>query len=117
MAWPVSPSGSPEAKPRTVTTARRRSAAASKREAEAALPAGTVMGEILGRGSRASGRRCAHVVTIPDNDPIARDTSYASAFSAEDFRASLGMFATGVTIVTALDREGRPVGITANSFN
>ncbi len=27
------------------------------------------------------------------------------------------MFATGVTIVTALDAEGRPVGLTANSFN
>jgi flavin reductase (DIM6/NTAB) family NADH-FMN oxidoreductase RutF len=40
-----------------------------------------------------------------------------AGFSAEEFRAALGMFATGVTIVTALDGEGRPVGITANSFN
>ena len=41
----------------------------------------------------------------------------APTFSAQQFRAALGMFATGVTIVTALDREGRPTGITANSFN
>ncbi len=46
-------------------------------------------------------------------------TPYAQApgFSALEFRASLGMFATGVTIVTARDAAGAPVGITANSFN
>lgn len=33
------------------------------------------------------------------------------------FRNALGTFATGVTIVTARDAEGRPVGLTANSFN
>lgn len=38
-------------------------------------------------------------------------------FSALDFRAALGMFATGVTIVTARGVDGRRVGITANSFN
>ncbi len=38
-------------------------------------------------------------------------------FDALDFRAALGMFATGVTIVTACDAQGRRVGITANSFN
>ncbi len=32
------------------------------------------------------------------------------------YRATLGRFATGVTVVTALDRHGAPVGITANSF-
>lgn len=41
----------------------------------------------------------------------------APAFSAPEFRAALGSFATGVTIVTALDAGGRPVGLTANSFN
>jgi len=39
------------------------------------------------------------------------------AFGPDDFRSSLAMFATGVTIVTALDAAGRPVGLTANSFN
>jgi 3-hydroxy-9,10-secoandrosta-1,3,5(10)-triene-9,17-dione monooxygenase reductase component len=32
-------------------------------------------------------------------------------------RLALGRFTTGVTIVTCLDAEGRPVGLTANSFN
>ncbi|RRS03672.1 flavin reductase [Aquabacterium soli] len=40
-----------------------------------------------------------------------------SAFSTEDFRAALGQFTTGVTIVTTVDDEGRKVGLTANSFN
>lgn len=39
------------------------------------------------------------------------------AFDPTDFRAALGSFATGVTIVTTLDGEGRDVGLTANSFN
>jgi flavin reductase (DIM6/NTAB) family NADH-FMN oxidoreductase RutF len=41
----------------------------------------------------------------------------APTFSPTDFRAALGMFATGVTIVTARDADGSPVGLTANSFN
>ena len=39
------------------------------------------------------------------------------AFSPREFRSSLGMFATGVTIVTARTAEGDLVGLTANSFN
>ncbi|MCW3781208.1 flavin reductase family protein [Defluviimonas salinarum] len=35
--------------------------------------------------------------------------------SGRDFRAALGRYATGVTVVTALGPQG-PVGITANSF-
>lgn len=38
-------------------------------------------------------------------------------FSSLEFRAALGMFATGVTIVTARGPDGAPVGLTANSFN
>lgn len=38
-------------------------------------------------------------------------------FSPRDFRATLGMFATGVTIVTARNDQGEPVGLTASSFN
>ena len=38
-------------------------------------------------------------------------------FSTADFRAALGMFATGVTIVTARTSTGQLVGLTANSFN
>jgi len=35
----------------------------------------------------------------------------------QEFRAALGMFATGVTIVTARAPDGSLVGLTANSFN
>jgi flavin reductase (DIM6/NTAB) family NADH-FMN oxidoreductase RutF len=39
------------------------------------------------------------------------------SFSPEEFRAALGMFATGVTIVTASAPGGQVIGLTANSFN
>ncbi len=38
-------------------------------------------------------------------------------FTVGNFRAALGRFATGVTIVTARSADGMPVGLTANSFN
>jgi flavin reductase (DIM6/NTAB) family NADH-FMN oxidoreductase RutF len=39
------------------------------------------------------------------------------SFSPQEFRTALGMFATGVTIVTARTPDGQLVGLTANSFN
>lgn len=39
------------------------------------------------------------------------------SFDSGGFRRALGMFATGVTIVTARGEDGTPVGMTANSFN
>ncbi|MCZ8294646.1 MAG: flavin reductase family protein [Hylemonella sp.] len=45
--------------------------------------------------------------------PRARPPSFTQA----EFRAALGMFATGVTIVTARAANGKLVGLTANSFN
>jgi 3-hydroxy-9,10-secoandrosta-1,3,5(10)-triene-9,17-dione monooxygenase reductase component len=39
------------------------------------------------------------------------------AFDAREFRAALGSFVTGVTIITTLDAAGNPAGLTANSFN
>lgn len=41
----------------------------------------------------------------------------APHFSSTEFRTALGMFATGVTIVTARSPTGELVGLTANSFN
>ena len=35
---------------------------------------------------------------------------------ARTFRDALGCFATGVTIITAMDAESQPIGLTANSF-
>jgi len=42
-------------------------------------------------------------------------TNAQSAFDPRKFRHALGRFATGVTVVT-VQHEGRPHGITANSF-
>jgi flavin reductase (DIM6/NTAB) family NADH-FMN oxidoreductase RutF len=39
------------------------------------------------------------------------------SFSQSQFRQALGMFATGVTIVTARANDGTFIGLTANSFN
>lgn len=36
---------------------------------------------------------------------------------SEPFRRALGCFATGVAVVTALDEQSMPVGITISSFN
>lgn len=33
------------------------------------------------------------------------------------FRSALGRFATGVTVITAFDAHGAPLGLTVNSFN
>ena len=41
----------------------------------------------------------------------------STTFDARAFRRALGNFATGVTVVTAADQNGRKVGVTANSFN
>ncbi|PKP82751.1 MAG: flavin reductase [Alphaproteobacteria bacterium HGW-Alphaproteobacteria-18] len=41
---------------------------------------------------------------------------YRTGSDARTLRDALGCFATGVTVVTAMDREGQPVGLTANSF-
>ncbi|MDJ0339649.1 flavin reductase family protein [Cryobacterium sp. PH31-O1] len=40
----------------------------------------------------------------------------ATPFDSVDLRNTLGKFATGVTVITARGADGRPVGMTANSF-
>jgi flavin reductase (DIM6/NTAB) family NADH-FMN oxidoreductase RutF len=49
--------------------------------------------------------------------PSTRAQARTPDFSAPEFRAALGMFATGVTIVTARTEAGELIGLTANSFN
>ena len=34
----------------------------------------------------------------------------------ESFKAAMGNYPTGVTVVTALDQQGKPMGMTVNSF-
>ena len=50
---------------------------------------------------------------LPDANLKPREPNFSKA----EFRAALGMFATGVTIVTARSSTGELVGLTANSFN
>lgn len=47
----------------------------------------------------------------------AEPTATSTPFTSEEYRAALGQFATGVTIVTARAPDGRLLGLTANSFN
>lgn len=44
-------------------------------------------------------------------------TLSSSDIDLTEFRRALGCFATGVAVVTALDRNGAKTGITVNSFN
>ena len=43
-------------------------------------------------------------------------SEYRTGHDPRTLRDALGCFATGVTVVTCLDGEGHPVGLTANSF-
>ena len=49
--------------------------------------------------------------------PVKPKQALPPDFSKTQFREALGMFATGVTIVTARSAQGDLVGLTANSFN
>src|SRR3954451_7019484 len=49
-------------------------------------------------------------------DPANELASDNSAIDPRDFRNALGAFATGVTIVTAMAPDGKPYGVTCNSF-
>ena len=49
--------------------------------------------------------------------PVTPPSALPPNFSTAEFRDALGMFATGVTIVTARDAQGSFIGLTANSFN
>ncbi len=53
----------------------------------------------------------------PPSMPALTPDATQEPFTTDEFRASLGQFATGVTIVTARDGQGHLVGLTANSFS
>jgi flavin reductase (DIM6/NTAB) family NADH-FMN oxidoreductase RutF len=50
-------------------------------------------------------------------DPAAVSPWSSAENDHRALRDALGAFATGVTVVTARDPEGRPIGLTVNSFN
>ena len=49
--------------------------------------------------------------------PTAPAAAHRAPFDGRLFRRVLGLFPTGVTIVTTWDADGRPVGATVSSFN
>jgi len=49
-------------------------------------------------------------------DPANELASDYSPIDPRDFRNALGTFATGVTIITAAGADGKPYGLTCNSF-
>src|SRR5580692_2450929 len=49
-------------------------------------------------------------------DPANELASDNSLIDPRDFRNALGTFATGVTIITAAAADGKPYGVTCNSF-
>lgn len=59
----------------------------------------------------------AHAVDLPCQTCDTGAAPPSQNFSCRDFRGALGRFATGVTIVTALATDGRPIGVTVSSFN
>ena len=49
-------------------------------------------------------------------DPANEFATDNSPIDPRDFRNALGTFGTGVTIVTAMAADGKPYGVTCNSF-
>ena len=49
---------------------------------------------------------------VPKGSLVATSPKLAKAFGI-----ALGSFVTGVTVITVLDDDGNPIGMTANSFN
>ena len=53
---------------------------------------------------------------VPELETANELSSGTSALDPRDFRSALGTFATGVTIITAVADDGKPYGLTCNSF-
>jgi len=52
-----------------------------------------------------------------DHSDFSIMTPIDHSFDADTFRRVLGHFATGVTVITTCDANGRYIGVTASSFN
>jgi len=53
---------------------------------------------------------------VPEPETANELSSGSSVLDPRDFRSALGTFATGVTIITAVADDGKPYGLTCNSF-
>jgi flavin reductase (DIM6/NTAB) family NADH-FMN oxidoreductase RutF len=54
---------------------------------------------------------------IPGSHQAVVHSTAAEGFNTRELRNALGAFATGVTIITTRDRDGKLHGMTANSFS
>src|SRR5436305_11471898 len=54
---------------------------------------------------------------LPGSHQAQVHSTSAEGFNSRELRNALGSFATGVTIITTRDREGKPHGMTVNSFS
>ncbi len=57
------------------------------------------------------------IADLPCQSCDSGPTLAAKGLCCRDFRSTLGSFATGVTVITALTPEGEPIGVTISSFN
>src|SRR6202158_4093469 len=53
---------------------------------------------------------------FPGSHEATVHSTSAEGFNVRELRNALGSFATGVTIITTRSRDGKPHGMTANSF-
>ncbi len=67
--------------------------------------------------SLSSSAQDAAAAAPPNLNEAGEPGSADPALAFREFRSALGRFATGVTVVTALDLDGKPVGLTVSSFN
>jgi flavin reductase (DIM6/NTAB) family NADH-FMN oxidoreductase RutF len=65
---------------------------------------------------RVGHRRALKPVSCPFELPFVSPAA-PQKFDADAFRSALGQFATGVTVITTLGKNGAPMGLTANSFS
>jgi flavin reductase (DIM6/NTAB) family NADH-FMN oxidoreductase RutF len=68
---------------------------------------------------RRSNRRTKEAIVsteLPGSHSATVHSTSAEGFNTRELRNALGSFATGVTIITTRDREGKLHGMTANSF-
>ncbi len=58
----------------------------------------------------------AHLIDFLERRAPRGSPEFRAGSDARTFRDALGCFATGVTVVTAMGTDGKPIGLTANSF-
>ena len=73
-------------------------------------------GALIGEGDDHAEALAAVLLGFLERCAPRQAVHYEAGSDARLLRDAMGCFATGVTIVTTRERDGRPVGLTANSF-